>query len=565
MPTKRWLVGFALALVAAAALSFVWRTVRTVPHSRATTHRATRAQTKVVAPSTPANDDDLRARAYELSFQQEFASGQGRPRVRVRGTLQIAPRDRTGRDLVKLGPLALDGDGTPRAADLAITFARIRDASGHLEAIEVPRGTPAEARRYLQAIAGALEYTVAGGGEWQGSELDVGGRFASSYRRLADGRVERYRRRFLGNPVQRGPSVTMRLDGRTLLAFDADGALRSLETDERAELSTGQPWRLNARLVVTLRFRGDAPARWAAHTERLERTSIVVSDATSGSSAAADREQVGGRSLDDLRAEIETLNALPRSMERTRERSRLMLDHAALARLDPAALRAMADRLRAPSTSASERSLLAGALAGAGTPEASHALGEVLKSAPLPDARLHAALSLNVAPAHDPETLAALAAGMKDTDPDVAGASSLALGSALRKLGGQGESSSNAADALARGYADASSIDERTHALGAIGNSGHASLLPLVEHALSDPSPQIQETATFALRFMDASADPLLGHALSSPFPEVRMAAVRAIELRSVDALRGALESALSAERDADLSQAIKRLLARAG
>jgi hypothetical protein len=568
MLNQRWLTGFALALVAGAALSISTGhsgSTRNLQHSRLAAHGAGGAEADLGAQNPHSDADSARARVYELAFQQDFATGQGAPsRVRVRGGVQITPRDGEGRDLVKLGPVAIEGEETPKATDLAVTFARIRDASGHLMAIEVPQGTRSEARRYLQAIAGALEYTLAPGGEWQASELDVGGRFASSYRRLAEGKVERYRRRFLENPEHRGLPMSMRLDGRTLFAFDANGALEALETDERAELSTSDSWRLSARLVVTLKLKGDAPARWAAHTGALERERIVVGNAAPSASAATDREQVGGRTLGDLRAEIQTLDALPESMERTRERSRLMFDHAALTRLDPAALREMGERLRDPSTPASERSLLAGSLAAAGTPEASHALGEVLKEAPLPDSRLHAAVSLNVSPAHDSETLAALEAGMKDADPDVANASSLALGSALRTLGAARGSGSSAAEALARSYTNAVSIEDRTRALSAIGNSGDTSLLPLVAHALSDPNPQIQETAAFALRFMGTAADPMLGRALSSPFPEVRLAALRAIELRPIDTLRRALESALAVERDEKLSKVIQRLLARA-
>jgi HEAT repeat protein len=119
-------------------------------------------------------------------------------------------------------------------------------------------------------------------------------------------------------------------------------------------------------------------------------------------------------------------------------------------------------------------------------------------------------------------------------------------------------------DAPLADYTEAVSIEERTSALAVIGNGGDASLLPLVANALSDKNPRVQEAAAFALRFMGAAADPPLGRALGSPFPEVRMAAVRAIQLRPVDALRSALENALAVERDAKLSRAIQRLLARA-
>jgi HEAT repeat protein len=171
---------------------------------------------------------------------------------------------------------------------------------------------------------------------------------------------------------------------------------------------------------------------------------------------------------------------------------------------------------------------------------------------------------LNVSPAHDAETLGLLEAGTKDADPDVANASRLALGNALRTVEGTGGSSPSSANALATAYADASSGEERTDALSAIGNSGDRSLLPLVEHALSDPNPQVQETATFALRFMSPAADSMLGNALSSPFPEVRAAAVRALQLRSIETVRPSIEHAFSVEPLADLKRALGRLLARA-
>jgi hypothetical protein len=568
MANERKLAGLVLTLVAASAL-----TAGAVAFRSATPPRAERAEALPSSGKSGFSGAELRsageaatvqARAYELAFEQEVATGQGPPsRVRVRGKLEIAPRDTAGRDLVRLGPVAIEGDGTPAPAELAVIFARVRDASGHLVAIEVPESASEVARRYLQALAGALEHTIRSGAEWESLELDVGGRFASSYRRLADGRVERYRRRFVDHPAQTGPASAVRLDGRTFLTLDGDGGVASLATDERAEISAGA-WRMNSRLVVSLRREGEGPARWVSNPGALERLSIFMQAAPERPSAETDRERVAGRSFADLRAELESLDELDESIERTRGRTGLMKDLAALLRRDPAALREATERLKASETAPSERQLLAGSLAAAGTPEASHALGEVLKSAPLPDARLQAAVSLNVSSAHDDETLAVLEAGMADTEPDVANASTLALGSALRTHESSGGRHPDSTEALARAYADASSSEDRIRVLGAVGNSGDTSLLPLVEHALADPNPIVVETATYALRFMGPSADPLLVRSLGSAFPDVRGSAVRAIQFRSVDALRPALETALARESSADLRGAMQRLLLRA-
>lgn len=564
--TKRWLVGLVIvALLGSAwALSALLRRGPTSAVAPASAEDARDAQPDRSASNADQELDSGRAQAYELSFRQELAAGGSVPTVvRVNAVLAVAPRDSTGRDRVKLGPVSVEGNGAPAASELAIVFARVRDSSGHLEAIEVPHGTPTEARSYLRAIAGALEYTLEPGASWQATELDVGGSFTTSYRRLDSGQIERYRRQFVANSAHPGLAVSMRLEGRTLLSFGASEVLETLETDERAELSAGDSWRMRARLVVSLKRKGDISARWAGGAAALERESIDARSSANGKVGDDDRARLHGRSLADLRAELESVDELPESMERTRERARLVQDHAALARTSADAMRAMTERLMQPTTPASERSLLAGSLAGAGTPEASHALGGVLRHAPLADARLHAAVALNVSPAHDAETLGVLQAGAKDADPDVASAARLALGNALRTVHGAGASSPSSADALAEAYASATSIEERTDALSAIGNSGDASLLPLVEHALADPNPQIRETATFALRFMSAAADPLLGDQLLSPFPEVRTAAVRALELRSIGAVRPSIERALAVEPIADLKRALERLLAR--
>jgi hypothetical protein len=515
------------------------------------------------APAQPVTEN---ARAYDLTFRQEMAADQGeRSRIAVRARLEITPRDAAGRDLVRVAQVVTEGDGLPAATDLETVFARMHDGTGRLEAFAFRDGISPPARDLLKAIAAAVQFTrpaAAADREWQATELDVGGRFASSYRRADDAHVERFQRRFLGNPDKVGPTMGMTLGGTTRFTFDGNGALDALDTQERAQLAVGKLWQLTVGLSVKLVRVGEAPADWRFAAGTLVREDVAVTSAKPQRSSAADRARLGGRTLADLRAQAQQTDGLP-GMERVRARSQLQLDHAALIRLNPTVAIEIAERMKDAATSPSEVGLLAGSLAAAGTPEASHALAEVLGDAKQAAVRSQAAVALNVSTAHDQETLDALTKGMKDADPDIASTSTLALGSASRTLRNGGGSGAEAAEALANAYRDATNVDEQIAALRGIGNSGDSSLLPIVEEATHAADPDVQEAAVYALRFMDASAEPVLARALSSGLAGVRSVAVRAIEYRGPESMRGALEAALAREPNADIRDAITRLLAR--
>ncbi len=219
---------------------------------------------------------------------------------------------------------------------------------------------------------------------------------------------------------------------------------------------------------------------------------------------------------------------------------------AALLRIDPTA----ADEARRALLSVArpaEVAALVGALAEAGGARCQCALVDVTAASTLSsDQRAQALTSLALVERPTAETVRALDR-MADAR-DVGGPAMLALGAAggAAREGGA-PWADEAFEALVRRLDRATSDDDVTLALDALGNTGDPRLVPLAERAMSNPSATVREAAVAAVRLVRTpEADAFVASRLRARDDVAsRVGAIRAAAFRALDPLGDALGALL--------------------
>jgi len=194
-----------------------------------------------------------------------------------------------------------------------------------------------------------------------------------------------------------------------------------------------------------------------------------------------------------------------------------------------------------------------GALGTAGTPEAQGALAELAESETL-DIKLRASAIANLGLVEAPtaSTLEALEEQADSETRSVRSTAALALGNAARTLEASGGEDDSTVPGLLERLASATTPADQALYLRALGNTGDARALPVIETALSSPEERVRSAAAEALRFIaDPRADALISRALVEDLsPVVRRSAVLAATFRDFVPLMPAMGAALAKDGD---------------
>jgi len=490
-------------------------------------------------------------------------AGKAPTMVRVDGRWTTTPRA-DGRIEVRFAPEAIDGPpgDLPSAGDVSAPI-QLALHDGVLAGLGFPSGMTVPAKNLLTGLATTFQYSSGVGASWTRHEEDLTGSYDAAYQRAGD-EVERHRAAFT---ALRGPSGLSTADRdrvtpdeNSRFALDDDG-LRSasIALDVAFVLGEGMPsFHVQVRGVL--------------EREAIERVSpplgsglmigpISMAVDEVAARRAADRATVDGATVEALLAEVDRVAALAASADTEKTRSRLLSRVAALLRVDPSAATAVAEYVRAHAGDVSAARLLAGALSSAGTREATDGLAH-LTAAPLPSATravVMGALALSTPATKDSlSTLADVVTHGYDRQ------AALALG--IHDRIGQGDvpdGARAASDILLARYAQAGSDAERRTYVQALGNSGDARALPILERAMHGADRELAGPAVFSLRFVAGDgADALLDAALDQP--DLALAAVRAIGYREPARWRDRVVQVQAVYADhAGIQDAIRGILRR--
>lgn len=199
---------------------------------------------------------------------------------------------------------------------------------------------------------------------------------------------------------------------------------------------------------------------------------------------------------------------------------------------DPSKTKALRDWISRHRGNAKMASFGIGALATHGTPEAQKELldlfsefGKTRQTKSLQHTILGSFTTTEAKLIPETRTFLSELAGQKETDLDLAMNATLAMGSAMKK-----EPTAADEQRLGELAATAQDREEKLAYLDAIGNSGSANLISVVEDHLRSPDATIREKATFALRWMESEqATGLIVRSFEDPDVRVKSAAVKAV------------------------------------
>jgi len=409
---------------------------------------------------------------------------------------------------------------------------------------------------------------------WEAQELDVTGQYVATYQpapgeRQYTRRKERYLR--MSSPQGLRP-----LAAGTHITVEATADFRLGEE--------GWPETVHSREHVAVEAGPDLPTALADAEVRLTRSTVRRVPALIGSLelrrqhlgtstlatqvyAAQDpkaelRRLVAGANLTDL---VGTLRALPPDTARSGEQTAQLMNRLrALFTLEPDKALAVPELLRGEEDRNVYSSVI-GSLSAASTPEAVHALAQVMGDAQQGvRTRVDAAAGLGMAAQPTQEGIAALRELAQSPEQDLRSTATLALGNAARNLNEQ--RSPDAAELLrelAQSVAAASTPEARALRLRALGNTASPEVLAVIQDALRDASPIVREAAIEALRLIPgAAADQLLAmRMVEDPSPQVRRAAIFASSFRPLPGFLPVLERSLRTDAVDAVRNDVVRLL----
>lgn len=265
------------------------------------------------------------------------------------------------------------------------------------------------------------------------------------------------------------------------------------------------------RLAITLLGRADgdhvgdnlnANAVW----DRLEATALTGLDETAGSRHRLDVQKVAGASHAELLNSLDAAMALERKKRRG-VTAQLAVRMAASLRLQPERAEDMAQRIRADEPSELSR-ILVGVLGDAGTPQAQSALAGLITA---PDVHIEhrvdgvVALGTTEHPSAEAQKALLGLVGESEGDVELRTTANLALGNMVQQMareqGGGSESGDALVDELIDQLQAASTVEDKTTCLMALGNAGSNRAFAALDPYVTAPGP-LQEAAVFALRFL---------------------------------------------------------------
>lgn len=478
----------------------------------------------------------------------------GRPIVRV----ELA------RPLASVGSTAapspmLDQLGRPWFLEL--------DPSGRIEAAWFEPGVDREARDLLKTVASYLQHGPAREPIVERDEQDVTGTYRARYERPAPGQLIRIKERYLDVMTAQGAASPEELGGprvtESSARFELDSSSWPLRVAAEENL-TVEIAQMDRPMSAAVNVQADCeagPARsdlvgaFAAAQARLRRVAPLAEPRDAAESRAAlDRQEVGGATFPELVAQ---LRSAPDKHGEAAVQRRLR----ALFSLEPSEAAGAAELLAGGSLATSGKKTLIAALTSSGSAEAQAVVVDYLASARDPELRQQALGSLGLSPTPTPATLAALAKiADSPADPLDRSTALLALGNAAKRAADE-----EAVTSLLERLARATTPEEQTICLRALGNTGDPRALPALTAALGSPSSDVRAAAVSSLRLIeDDAVDPLLGQTLLEDADEgVRAAAAFAATFRPLAAVLPLADEVLRTDEASRVRMAVVEMLSR--
>lgn len=515
------------------------------------------------------------APSVHLALQGELSvtvvSGQG---DRVNALVQLIPSTFS---FEMDGRSALDEQTRPQfQSHLQAAFYITYNRQGAALLAHFERDVDPVTQNFLRTLVSATQFVTPNVPQetWSAQELDVTGLYASTYRAGAGPqRYEKTKDRYLritSPSGLRAMDASMKIDVKASATFSVgeEGWPAEVSSQEQVSVVAGEgmPSVQGAGRVELSRTAARTMplliGSFEARRPYLNTASLATQVFAPEDPKAALRRLVRGASLQDLAGELRKLPA----DEKTRgpAASELLSRLRALFTLEPSEAARVPALLRGEKDRTTYSTLL-GALSAASTPEALHALGQVVADPQQPVAvRVDAAAGLGMAEKPSQEGVAALRELAQSTEPDLHSTATLALGNAARNLGTEDKAAGDAlVQELSNAVLQAPTPQERALRLRALANSANPQALAMIQEAMRDPSPVVREAAVEALRLIpDPTADQLIARSMvEDPIPEVRRAAVFASSFRQLPPLWPALERTLRTDRVDAVRMEVVRLL----
>lgn len=418
--------------------------------------------------------------------------------------------------------------------------------------VHFPKSVSPADKNVLQMIVTALQVVQPAGDpeHWTALERDAAGTYMADYQRVAPQRLRKRKLTYTavdaasGGSAPNGVAATVLASEQTL-SLDPARGLAEVEGEEkiRVGFSLGANSFLETRTRIRLHDVTVHRAPELAGSLEQARASLETSAVRTHTPnpeetrLAEDNVLLEGRATERLLLAATT----PAAFEADRE---LPARLAALFRRRPEALPPAVATARA----ARDAHRFTEAFAAAGTTASLAALGAIATDASATEgARVDALNALVLVEAPDVATTRIPSELLDAPAPTLRRAALLSSGALARAARrAHPEESARIDRALADRYAAARDDRERIEVLSAIGNSGGASLLPLVDSALREGAPPMRAAAVTALRLADGpDVDAWIARTLTEDKdPSVRSAAVFASSFRPLGSLYDALEQA---------------------
>ena len=490
--------------------------------------------------------------------------------LRLGGKLETLVSEVLGKEVrvrLRLVEPKIEGAGKSVPADVVSAFATPffadYDERGRALRLHVTPDLDRTVRGILSEIVSTTQLTIPepAGARWSAVEADTMGDYKASYNRVSATRIMRQKSEYVRVASQGGDQKSQ--PDPEILAYGAEfelddwGRAKDLKCTSFAKTAaggTGMSFEARTELTLKMVSRSRETQGLPLSIAGLVSTSITRDPHDSQGKKNIDRQLVAGT---DVKGILEGRVDAKDGGQPARARTRLE----ALFRLDSSAIKTALALL----DDANARPILGG-LAGAGTPEAEKALGDVLRDDRSSSAeRLAAVDAVFDLENPTPETATALEALARSGDPEVKQNASLALGVAAARMA---ENDPTAAQGVVRrmadDYASAQSNDERIRVVGGLGNTRSSDSLAALTQAMGSNDPAVRAAAAAALRFVpDPAADVLIAKAMTSdPDNNVRQAALLAAGYRAYDPLAQALET-VSKDPDANIRGTLISTLAQ--
>jgi len=265
---------------------------------------------------------------------------------------------------------------------------------------------------------------------------------------------------------------------------------------------------------------------------------LSFSESEEATEAAVQRTELGDATLESLLSDLSRFEEASASAS---SRTSLYLKLKALAYLHPEACARMGTVLTSARAKSTTMLIISGALGASGHAEAQAALASAIEDHaqdwPALATLIPALGATRLPTPRTEEVLLNLAFGSPDFN--IASTAQLALGTAARNLRDSSpERSARIVGRIIKKLKSAASENEKVQLLSALGNTGAARALPVINRFARESSPRLRAAALSALRLVnDHQADVLLARALTSdPDAAVRLDAAFTLGFREMNA-----------------------------